>query len=138
MNGDGRADVCGRTADGLHCALSNGAAFVRAHRWSFRDDFADSTGWSARASAWGSIRLGDVNGDGLADACGRSPSGLVCAISNGAGFDGARVLVTGLGDLFGWQPDQYGASVALGDLNHDGRPDVCARGPGGLSCAPAP
>src|SRR5258708_25694656 len=34
-------------------------------------------------SYYGSIRLADINGDGLADLCGRGPNGIVCAISNG-------------------------------------------------------
>ena len=138
VNGDGKADVCGRSSVGIQCALSTGTAFTRLHLWSFRSDFSDAGGWAARRSAWGSIVFADVNGDGLADVCGRSPSGVVCAISTGATFDGARLVAPVFSDLAGWQPDLYGPSLAVGDIDRDGRADFCARGPSGAVCTLSP
>jgi hypothetical protein len=139
LDGDGKADVCGRGPAGVRCATSNGTAFVDARPWSLRTDFSDADGWGAAASNYGSLRLADVNGDGLADLCGRGPNGVVCAISNGGGFDVALpVLPHGFTDAAGWSSAIYGATVQLGDLDHDGRRDVCGRGPAGVVCAPAP
>ena len=140
VDGDGKADVCGRAPTGLFCALSNGAtAFVNDHKWSFRTDFADTASWGTAAGYYGSIRLGDVNGDGLADACGRTVTGVVCGYSDGAGFEQAiAVQPKAFTDAQGWKPDAYGTSLQLGDVNHDGRGDLCGRSSAGLVCSTMP
>src|SRR4051812_21220045 len=48
LNGDGRADVCGRGAAGIYCALSNGSAFEGYSLWSH--DFTDAQGWTDSSS----------------------------------------------------------------------------------------
>jgi len=141
VNGDGKADVCGRGPAGIRCAIANaaGTGFTDAHQWSLRNDFSDADGWGASAGSYGSIRLADVNGDGYADVCGRSSGGIVCGFSNGGGFDVARPLMPqGYTDALGWAGAPYGATIQFGDLGHDGRRDVCGRGPSGLVCAKAP
>jgi hypothetical protein len=140
VNGDGKADVCLRGSAGVRCAISSGSsAFTDAHLWSFRAEWSDAEGWGASAGRYASLDLADVNGDGKADLCGRAATGLVCAISNGAGFEtAAPVLPTQFTDALGWSSEQYGASLRLGDLNADGRADVCGRDSAGLLCAIAP
>src|SRR5436309_2079082 len=66
LNGDGRADVCGRRADGILCALSTGDGFTRATSW-LSGTMTDRDGWS------GGIELGDINADGRADICAGTP-----------------------------------------------------------------
>ncbi len=83
-----------------------------------------------------SIRYGDINGDGRADVCGRSHEGLVCALSSGRAFLAPSLWLAEMSDAAGWQP--YGATLALVDVNGDGRADVCGRGPEGLVCALSP
>ena len=79
INGDGRADVCGRGGAGIYCALSTGSGFgVTIFAI---NNFADSGGWATGDYYYGSIRLGDVNGDGRADICGRGAAGIYCAVS---------------------------------------------------------
>lgn len=141
IDGDGRADVCGRGAGGVRCALANttGNGFARVHQWSFRTEFSDTEGWAAASGYYGSIRLADVNGDGLPDLCGRGPSGIVCAISNGIGFDHAELWMRrDYTDAAGWQADRYGTTIRFADVNRDGHADVCGRGSSGLSCSLAP
>lgn len=128
LNGDGRADVCMRMHDGVRCALSHGSSFGQATPWT--DRFSDAQGWAADSSYWGSLRLGDVSGDGKADLCGRDPAGLVCMVSNGMELTSFRFWAAGtFGDA------RYGATLQLGDMDGDGRADACARGPNGVHCA---
>jgi hypothetical protein len=140
VNGDGRADVCGRGPGGIVCATANanGTGLNAASTWSSGSDFSDGGGWGASAGYYGSIRLGDVNGDGYADVCGRSPAGIVCALNDRAGhFSPATLWIGDFTDAMGWQPDQYGSTIQLGDINGDGKADVCGRGPTGVRCATA-
>jgi peptidoglycan/xylan/chitin deacetylase (PgdA/CDA1 family) len=76
VNGDGRADVCGRAREGLACALSNGRSFTRATIW--LPEMSDAAGWAPYGAT---IQLVDVNGDGRADACAEGPDGNVCALA---------------------------------------------------------
>jgi len=67
------------------------------------------------------VALGDVNGDGRQDLAvahsGSTPSTVSVLRGNGDGtFQAARVFATGQGSL----------SVAVGDFNGDGRPDLVA------------
>jgi hypothetical protein len=140
VNGDGAADVCGRGPSGLVCAVSNGSnAFVHDRVWSFRGDFGDAAGWNAAAGYYGSIHFGDVNGDGLADACGRNASGLTCALSDAVAFQQGMPLQPGaFTNAQGWLPDAYGTSLRIADMNHDGRADACGRSGAGLVCTTTP
>jgi len=134
VNGDGRADVCARTAEGVSCAIARPAGgFAPLARWT--DDFSDAEGWGSDAAYEGTLRFGDVDGDGRADVCGRSPSGVVCARSTGAGFERARLWLPAMSDRSAFAQSDYATSMALGDLDGDGRADVCARAPGGVFCA---
>jgi LmbE family N-acetylglucosaminyl deacetylase len=138
LNGDGRADVCGRTAGGVSCALApaSGTGFGPLRLWSLRSDFSDAAGWGASAALYGSLRLADVTGDGYADLCGRATTGVVCAISNGLAFDGAAPLGgSSYSDAQGWNTAVRGSSIRFADLNQDGRPDVCGRSASGVVCA---
>jgi hypothetical protein len=41
-------------------------------------------------------------------------------------------------DAQGWKPDAYGTSLQVGDVNHDGRGDLCGRSSAGLVCSTMP
>ena len=125
VDGDGRADLCARSPEGLTCAVSRGTRFGRPSRWS--SDLGDA----------GSLCFGDLNGDGRADVCGRRADGIACALSTGSGFTRATAWVraedlasAGLGDA--------GAPIALGDIDGDGRADLCGRGLEGVVCGLSP
>ncbi|MDB4972610.1 MAG: hypothetical protein JWN48_951 [Myxococcaceae bacterium] len=142
ITGDGRVDVCGRSSAGVVCATNDGAGhFVDPHLWSHTGDFDNKGGWDSQLSYYGSIRLADIDGDGVADLCGRSPIGLLCGISTGAAFSAVTSLASAdaYSDSKGWRSDRYGSTIGLLDLNLDGSPDLCGWGPGpagvGLRCA---
>ncbi|MDB4986554.1 MAG: Rhs family protein [Myxococcaceae bacterium] len=133
VDGDGKQDVCGRADDGIHCALHDPVQnlFGEPHLFGASDDYDDLTGWGLRASAYDSIRLADINGDGRADVCGRRDSGLACGISMGSSFGFSQLMIAShsFDDNSGWDADRYGATLMFGDLNGDKHADVCGRGP---------
>jgi peptidoglycan/xylan/chitin deacetylase (PgdA/CDA1 family) len=127
VDGDGRADACARSGEGILCATSTGqSSFGRVRVW-LGDSFPHD---GSR------LELADLDGDGRADVCaslpgksaakGRAP-GVACALSNAHGF----------GPLSRWSVpgDLEGAKLHLGDLNGDGRADVCAGSKDGIACA---
>ncbi len=133
VDGDGRADACARGAAGWVCELSDGTGFLPSGFVSA--DFSDFAGFAAAESRYRSIRLGDVDGDGLADVCGRSVDGVHCALSTGSGFAAAARFTAEFDDASGYGGSEYGATLELGDLDGDGLADVCLRGSDGLRCA---
>lgn len=127
VNGDGRADACGRGANGVVCALSTGRSFAQAERWTTEEDL--------HAASW--LGVGDVNGDDRADLCGLVGRRVVCALSTGRGFTRPTVWLSASASEESARL-LAGASLALGDLNGDGRADLCGYGPAGVLCAMAP
>ena len=129
VDGDGRADVCARDAEGMRCWLSDGRGFderIEGPRWS------DPEGFDA-LDVWSTIRLADVDGDGRADLCARSPRGFVCHRSTGRGF-GPALPGPALASAEGWDAKDRYATLRLGDVDGDGRADLCARGADGVHC----
>jgi MYXO-CTERM domain-containing protein len=124
INGDGKADVCGRAGDGVHCYLSSGSNFTQAG--APIADFSDANGGNV-PSVFSTIQLGDVNGDGKADLCGRLSSGFFCYLADGQGGFSTKITGPALSDSSGWNNPVYYATIQLGDVNGDGKADVCAR-----------
>ena len=134
LNGDRRADICGRGAAGLYCALSNGAAFESLTRWTAA--YADAQGWNVHPSYWHTIQFPDINGDRRADACGRGAAGLYCALSNGGAFGSLARWNTSYSDAQGWNVHpSYWQTIRFPDLSGNGKADVCGRGAAGIHCA---
>lgn len=83
VNGDLLTDVCGRSARGVVCALSDGTRFGNWRRWD--EQMTNQNGW-ADPVYYRSIRVDDVDGDGRADLCANGPFGYECRYSNGYVF----------------------------------------------------
>lgn len=129
LNGDGRADLCARAGGGVRCWLSMGSSFGGEI---VGPELSDAVGWGALTHAT-SLRLADFDGDGMDDLCVRASAGFRCYPSTGDGF-AAPVLGPELSNATGWNdPDNYG-TIRMGDVNGDGRADVCARGNDGMRC----
>ncbi|MEB2313126.1 MAG: GH25 family lysozyme [Sorangiineae bacterium] len=130
LDGDGKADVCGRAATGITCALSDGAGFptaVQGPAWS------DANGW-AEPQYWSTVQTADVNGDGRADLCARSSAGVLCALFDGASF-ATQVDGPAWSSAGGWGAPRYGSTIGFADLDGDGQDDVCGRDSNGIQCA---
>jgi hypothetical protein len=115
INGDGKADVCGRGVLAVECALSSGTGFGTTANWATA--FSDAAGFNGDATRWATVQYPDLNGDGMADICGRSSTGIICGLSTGTGFATAQWLGQYTDDN-GWQSDRsYGATVQTPNLN---------------------
>jgi len=135
IDGDKQADLCARGHEGVYCALSHGSDFGPLKLFT-QAAFEDASGWGANRAAWGSIHLGDIDGDGRADLCGRIDTGMACALSTGQAFSGFRYVInTAFGDGTGWGQASSGATIRLVDFDADGHADVCGRSRSGLVCA---
>ena len=129
VTGDGLADVCARAADGVSCWPSDGAGFGEAI---VGPELTDDGGWSA-PMYYTTITLADVDGDGSDDLCARGYSSFDCWLSTGDGF-GERSVGPAWGNAEGWDvPSRYG-SIRMGDIDGDGRSDVCGRASTGIEC----
>jgi len=79
----------------------------------------------------------DLDGDGRADACARSSTGLVCALSTGSGFTTLATLPD-LSNDAGFDDPAAWTTIRTADVTGDGRADVCARDPTrGFLCWPS-
>ncbi len=130
VDGDGRADVCGRGGLGFWCHLSKGDAFGPAGTPA---GYGDKAGFGELRYA-ATIRMGDVDGDGRADVCARGPEGIECHLSTGHAFGGA-IGGPDFKDESGWKAPKHALTFQLADLDGDGKDEICARGVAGLKCA---
>jgi hypothetical protein len=96
------------------------------------EDLSNANGWN-EPRFYGTIRMGDVDGDGKDDLCARAASGMRCWPSQGtafgAGFDGPT-----WSDDSGWGELAYWSTIRLADVDGDGRADLCARAAAGFRC----
>jgi Phosphodiester glycosidase/FG-GAP-like repeat/Putative metal-binding motif len=129
VDGDGRADLCARDGEAFRCMLSDGSGFGREVSG---PKLTDADGWGER-DRFGSLRMGDVDGDERADLCGRTADGVRCWLFTGSGFDH---VVTGpaLGKDDGWNLPEGYRTLRLADVTADRRMDLCARTPNGIRC----
>lgn len=132
LNGDKRADVCGRGAGGVWCATSNGSTFGSATVWS--TGFNDASGWNLEPH-YSTLSFPDLNGDTRADICGRATNGMWCALSTGTGFGAATLWASSMSDANGWGDESNYRTLQFADVNADGRQDLCARRDDGFMCA---
>ncbi len=131
VNGDGRADLIVRGPQGILVSLSNGIGFQKASLWSA--SFSDAGGWGKDESYYGAIRLGDVNGDEMADLIIRAKDGVHVLLSNGQVF---------LEDMLWYHSnftDHYqNNTLQVADMNGDHRSDFILRSKEGIDGAVAP
>ena len=120
-----RESMLVRDASGVAIFRSNGFTLAQGFTSA---QFLDSAGWGGAAYP---IRVGDIDGDGIDDICGRGPSGVYCAAVTAAGIGQAtlRSALNGpFSDTEGWaaDPAAYG-SFALADILGQGRKVAAGR-----------
>ena len=127
LDGDGRADLCTADARGVVCAQARAIAPIEKGAMP-TTAFHAILPMSARieAAGWSDDRfvLADVDGDGAADACGRTRDRIVCLASNG--HRDLRPLRA---------PHDFEGSIEAGDLDGDGKADICGQSAIGIVCA---
>ncbi len=122
LTGDGKADLCAIDNGALRCAPGDGTGgFAAAVR-------IDAT-ISPLAIDPDSLVLGDVDGDGLIDACGRDTMGLLCATA-ASGFAATR-----WSSAFADSDAQGSTSASLAIVTSAGAPAICGLATEGEVCA---
>ncbi|WP_437312065.1 hypothetical protein [Sorangium sp. So ce388] len=69
--------MCGRSAGGLSCALSNGSTCNPYSFWT--SDYGDPGGSGSAEFYWGTLGYPDLDRDGKQEVCGRASGGFFCA-----------------------------------------------------------
>lgn len=129
MNGDGRDDVCGRGERGITCWLADDVGFGEVRLGPL---WTDADGWG-EARYGSTLRLADVNGDAIDDVCARGPNGFACALGGTDGFETSLVRGPALrGDGYDARPSY--ATLRMGDVDGDGRDDLCVRVGESIQC----
>ena len=131
----------GMDADHSLCLVSDGETVygtVCGSRQDFQWELVRHVASSPRpgvgsASRGRTVRLGDVTGDGKADLCSIGDGRLVCAEGDGTGRFAAPRAIGDAEARLAIEPE----SLALGDVDGDGRIDACGRTAQGLACATA-
>lgn len=98
-------------SDGTHLALRNSSA-----------QFTDSQGWGLAQHV---VRVGDIDGDGIDDVCGRGDAGVVCSRITATAIGAATVWTAASGkftDADQWGADpQAASSFAMADIFGQGK-----------------
>ncbi len=138
VNGDGRADIVGFGGGGAYVALSTGGT-------AFGTMFLGlaSFGTNADAGSWSTDnsvprRLGDVNGDGMADIVGFGGDGVYVATAVGGGFFAnptLRLAQFGSYAAAGSWTNDDATPREVADVNGDGRADIVGFGGAGVYVA---
>jgi len=129
IDGDGLMDVCGRGMAGVWCHLS------QATSWGENGpvlELSDKSGWDDPTN-WGTMRWGDIDGDGRADLCARANANVDCWKSDGTKL-ATHVVGPGWSDDSGWNDFKYHSTIRLLDIDGDGKDDLCARAAKGVVC----
>jgi len=140
VNGDSKPDLVARGYNGIVVALNTGSSFGDTQVWSSfnssgYNDFSDDDGWGNSVCYYGTIRCADINGDGIADICGRSQNGIVVAF----GSKGLEKFLTktiwtknDFRDSDNWNYPKYSSTIQFGDINGFHRASLVARFSNGL------
>ncbi|MFK7896344.1 MAG: PIG-L family deacetylase [Myxococcota bacterium] len=132
LNGDGLDDVCARRATSLFCALAIGDGFfAAASEW--HPNYGDDDQWGFPEHGT-TMMLGDLDGDGNADLCGRGGDGMLCVRSTGTAFTDFRNWSATFSDADGGTTESVYRSLRLGDINGDDRADLCGYRGGEIQC----
>lgn len=132
IDGDGKAEMLARSADGVDTWSFDGLGWAMLSAAS--PAISDAAGW-AHPQYYSTLRLADVDGDGRDELVARSPSGMQTWKFDVAAGVWNRIASADppLSDSRGWSDPQYYETILLADVDGDGRAELMARSPQGLS-----
>lgn len=112
-----------------------GMLFGSAGTWT--SSFSDADGWGTHPGYYGTFRLGDIDNDQRMDVCARGVAGVYCRRSSGSAFEaGYGAVWSSLYSNSGeWLAPYHSTTIQLGDVNNDGRDDLCALAASGVICS---
>jgi Ca2+-binding RTX toxin-like protein len=129
VNGDGMADILGFGTAGVWVALATGGGNFAPMELRY-GDFGLNGGWTS--DDWVPRKVGDVNGDGMADILGFGTAGVWVALATGGGNFAPMELKFGdFGLNGGWTSDDRNPRE-LADVNGDGMADILGFGTAGV------
>ncbi len=131
VNGDSKADLCARNGANLICHFSTGQSFGPE---TVVAPLSDATGWTDPANFL-TLRTGDIDGDGAEDLCIRADAGVRCYTFKQNAFQ--MIAGPAWSDAAGFSAARYYETIRMGDIDGDGKSDLCARGGQGWACAGA-
>jgi MYXO-CTERM domain-containing protein len=130
VRGDG---VVNNPSDGTQRVVANHLAVLAE---GLHDPGSCDRSWEeavVHGDAYDASTTTDIDGDGTADLCARAAAGIRCVGTTAAGLE---EIVAGpeLSDQTGWADASNWSTLRMGDLDGDGRADLCARADAGIRC----
>ena len=131
IDDDKRAEILGRSADGLIEFKYDPATRTWSKLTDGSQSFSDSTGWGADPFRYATIQTGDVDGDGAAEVIARGSGGVVAVKWTGSAWVQLPDL-SFLGDGDQGNKAQYWTSLQVANLTGDRRRAVVGRDQSGI------
>lgn len=140
VDGDGKADLVYRGDQGVQLWLSSSSPFGTHVSYTFCANGSSQFGSCDSSDNIYTIRFPDINGDGRADVCFRSDSGISCLLSVDGQWDDAHPILTNIcangSSNYGVCNDANNFStIDYADFNGDGRADLTFRSDSGIQIA---
>ncbi len=130
IDGDGRDEVLGRTAQGL-----NAWDYDSGSGWDIFPlglGMSDAAGW-INPQNYTTIQTADIDGDGTAEVLSKATPGIIAFRWNGTAQNWVQLKQgPSLSDGGGYTNPQYYTTIQTGDVNGDGSAELLARGIAGV------
>lgn len=138
VDGDGLADACAHDGTSVRCYLhaeSDGTYSCGRIGSAVQISTGFGPTWANSPDHWQTLQYPDVDGDGIADLCGRGNDGIYCA-TGASGFSDTSLWLSDFDNAGGWDSDPaYWQTIRFPDVDGDGSDDICGRGIEGIYCA---